>query len=90
MELRIKSLNDAKSRYQARIVNTDVWIGLAIMADQRQRLNAVWSHVSSMSCSVRPRRDSTLHFTPTRADVLLESFMFDALGYKSWLKTLDA
>ena len=28
--------------------------------------------------------------SPMFYKILLESFMFDALGYKSWLKTLDA
>ena len=38
-----------------------------------------------------PQRQAPEHFkSPMFYEILLESFMFDALGYKSWLKTLDA
>ena len=38
-----------------------------------------------------PQRQAPEHSkSPMFYKILLESFMFDALGYKSWLKTLDA
>ena len=38
-----------------------------------------------------PQRQAPEHSkSPLFYKILLESFMFDALGYKSWLETLDA
>ena len=62
---------------------------VALGEDEQDSQRAPW--VSRSPTHLFPQRQAPEHYnSPMFYKILLESFMFDALGYKSWLETLDA
>ena len=56
----------------------------------RQRRGGLVGDASGHNSRRRGANSQRSPWVPMFYKILLESFMFDALGYKSWLETLDA